>query len=138
MDKYEHTNHEKYKMRFHLIFSTKYRKKLLKGEFAEDLKKSFRQAEAMQNDWSIEVMEIDFEKCDHIHILLRGTPKTTIWNVIQKLKSITTYDMWQKYHDYLFHYYWSGKHNLWTKGYFCTTIGEVSENTLRHYIENQG
>lgn len=32
----------------------------------------------------------------------------------------------------------TSKHNLWTRGYFCTSIGCVSETTLKHYIENQG
>ena len=36
------------------------------------------------------------------------------------------------------HYYWLGKHIIWTHGYFCSTIGEVSEENLKHYIENQG
>jgi putative transposase len=46
--------------------------------------------------------------------------------------------MWQKHNQYLSKFYWSGKHYLWTRGYFCTTIGDVSEKTLQAYIENQG
>lgn len=134
---YEHNNHQKYKMRYHLIFSTKYRKKCL-GYIYEDLKQSLKRAEAMQSDWKIELMEVDLKLCDHIHFLIRGTPNTRISDVVHKLKQISTYDMWQKYNNYLKQFYWSGKHNLWTKGYFCTSIGEVSEETLRKYIENQG
>ena len=117
--------------------STKYRKKLL-GPIIDDVKTSMKRAEAMQDDWSIEVMEIDSKLCDHIHFLIRGTPKTQIVKVVQKLKQISTYDMWQKHNSYLRQFYWSGKHYFWTKGYFCTTIGEVSEKTLQHYIETQG
>jgi len=40
--------------------------------------------------------------------------------------------------EYLKKYYWKGKHILWTHGYFCSTIGDVSEQTLKKYIENQG
>lgn len=134
---YEYCNHEKFKMRYHLIFSTKYRKKLL-GPIIDDVKSSMKRAEAMQNKWSIEVMEIDSKLCDHIHFLIRATPTCTISNIVQKLKQISTYDMWQKHNSYLGSFYWSGKHYLWTKGYFCTTIGEVSEETLQHYIETQG
>lgn len=47
------------------------------------------------------------------------------------------------------HYYWydigyqavspeTFKHHLWTRGYFCSTIGEVSEAKIKEYIENQG
>lgn len=133
----EHFNREKFKMRYHIIFSTKYRKKLL-GPISEDIKSYVKRAEAMQSDWSVEIMEIDPKLCDHIHILLRGTPKTQISKVVQKLKQISTYDVWQNHNQYMSKWYWSGKHHLWTKGYFCTTIGEVSEKTLKAYIENQG
>ena len=30
------------------------------------------------------------------------------------------------------------EHHLWTRGYFCSIIGDVSEQTLKHYIEHQG
>ena len=67
---YEHYNHAKFKIRYHLIFSTKYRKQCLK-EIIEDVKQSFKKVESMQRKWSIETMEIDREKCDHI----RGYPR---------------------------------------------------------------
>lgn len=104
----------------------------------DDIKASMKRAEAMQDKWSIEVMEIDSVKCDHIHFLIRATPTCQISEIIHKLKQVSTYDMWQKYHSYLTQFYWSGQHRLWTRGYFCTTIGDVSEKTLQSYIENQG
>ena len=45
--------------------------------------------------------------------------------------------MWKLHHDWLSKFYWK-QHHLWTRGYFCTTIGEVSEERIKHYIENQG
>lgn len=134
---YEHCNHEKFKIRYHIIFSTKYRKKLL-GPIIDDIKASMKRIEAMQDKWSIEVMEIDSVKTDHIHFLIRATPTCQVSEIIHKLKQISTYDMWQKHNSYLSKFYWSGKHYLWTRGYFCTSIGDVSEKTLQAYIENQG
>ena len=46
--------------------------------------------------------------------------------------------MWKKYRQYLLKYFWNGEHHLWTRGYFCSTIGDVSEQTLKDYIEHQG
>ena len=43
-----------------------------------------------------------------------------------------------KHNKYLKQFYWSGKHHLWTRGYFCSTIGEVSESKIKEYIKNQG
>ena len=129
MASYERYNHEKFKMHYHIIFSTKYGKKLL-GPIIDDIKTSMKRAEATQNKWSIEAMEIDVTKCDHIHFLIRTTPTCQISEIIYKLKQISTYDMWQMHNQYLSKFYRSGKHYLWTRGYFCTTIGNTNERTL--------
>lgn len=126
---YEHYNHKKFKMHYHIIFSTKYRKKCL-GQISEDIKNYMKRAESMQNKWKIEIMEIDSIKCDHIHFLISATPTCQISKIIHKLKQISTYDAWQNHNSYLSKYYWSGKHYLWTRGYFCTTIGNISDETL--------
>lgn len=61
-----------------------------------------------------------------------------IKDIVTSLKQISTYDLWKSNYNHLRKYYWSGKHYLWTRGYFCSTIGDVSEKTLKNYIENQG
>lgn len=131
----EYCNRKKFKMRYHIIFSTKYRKKFLEP-IINDVKNSMKRAESMQDKWSIEIMEIDTLRCDHIHFLIRATPTCQISEIIHKLKQISTYDMWQMHNRYLSKFYWSGKHYLWAKGYFCATIGDISEKTLQAYIEN--
>lgn len=133
---YEHHGHTKYIMRYHIIFSTKFRKKML-SPIKDDILSSFKRAQDMQDDWSIEIVDIDKIKDDHIHILLRGTPNTCISEVVHKLKQVSTYDMYQQNYDYMTKFYWK-QHLLWTRGYFCSTIGEISEETLRKYIESQG
>lgn len=135
-DKYEHLSHEKFKIRYHIIFSTKFRRKLL-GPIIDDIKTSMKRAEAMQDKWSIEVMEIDIQKCDHIHFLIRATPTCQVSEIVHKLKQVSTYDMWQKNYNYMRKWYYK-QHYLWTRGYFCTSIGDVSEKTLKDYIERQG
>jgi len=134
MSEYETLNHEKFKLRYHVIFSTKYRTKCL-TDIRDDVLNSMKRAESLQDKWHIETMEIDK---DHIHFLITATPTTVIYEMINKLKSVSTYDLWKKHNAYLSRYYWSGKHYLWTRGYFISTIGDVSEKTLQNYIKNQG
>lgn len=134
MPKYDVNNHEKFKIRYHIIFSTKYRRKCLTG-IRDSLLESFKRAESLQNTWKIEIMEIDK---DHIHFLIKATPKDCIYKIIQKLKQISTYDMWKENKEYLKKFYWKKKHLLWTRGYFVSSIGDVSEKTLEEYIRNQG
>ena len=104
----------------------------------EDIKQSMKKTEAIQDKWSIEVTEIDIDKPDHIHFLIRATPSCKVSDIVHELKQVSTYDMWKEHYQYLIKFYWSGKHYLWTRGYFCSSIGEVCENTLQKYIENQG
>jgi len=134
MSDYESLNHEKFKLRYHIIFSTKYRTKCLTA-IRDDVLASMKRAESLQNKWHIEIMEIDK---DHIHFLITATPTCVLANIVHSLKQISTFDLWKKHNSYLKKYYWSGKHYLWTRGYFASTIGDVSENTLKNYIENQG
>ncbi|MCQ2975059.1 MAG: IS200/IS605 family transposase [Bacteroidales bacterium] len=134
MSKYENFSHAKTKIRYHIIFSTKYRKKCL-NLIHDDVISIMKEAENKNKNFNIEMMELDK---DHIHFLLQIKPTETISNVVHYLKQISTYYLWKTHHDYLTKYYWKGKHHLWTKGYFCSTIGEVSEQKIKQYIEKQG
>lgn len=134
MDRYHTLNHEKFIIRYHIIFSTKYRKRCL-YMIKDDVVSSMRRAESMQDKWKIEVMETDY---DHIHFMISATPSCRVCDIIRSLKQVSTSDVWMKHNDYMKSFYWSGKHHLWTRGYFCSSIGVVSDKTLKHYIENQG
>ncbi|MCK9577097.1 MAG: IS200/IS605 family transposase [Clostridia bacterium] len=134
MSRYNTLNHEKYRIQYHIIFSTKYRKKCLEP-VKDDLLESMKRAESLQNKWNIETMETDK---DHIHFLINASPVCMPADIIHSLKQVSTYDMWEKNGDYMKKYYWSRKHYLWTRGYFISTIGDVSEKTVKNYIERQG
>lgn len=126
-------NHAKFRMYYHLIFSVKFRRRLL-DPIREDIEASFRRAETMQESWSIRNMAVD---SDHVHLFIEATPQDRPSEIVHALKQTSTYDMWQKHHDYLSKFFWK-EHLLWTRGYFCSTVGDVSEKTLVRYIENQG
>ncbi len=131
--KYETFNHSKTKLRYHLIFSTKFRKKCL------DLIKSsiFKYcilAEISKKTFFIETMEIDK---DHIHFLLTIKPSESISNVVKILKQFSTYYVWKNNKNCISKFYWK-KHYLWTRGYFICTVGECSEERIKKYINEQG
>ena len=136
-DKYEHLKHQKFKIKYHIIFSTKYRKNFLIGQIADDIKKSMIRASEGQL-WSIELQEIDSNKPNHIHLLIKSTPSIAPYKIIHRLKQYSTYDLWKNHHNEMLNYYWSGKHYCWTRGYFCTSIGDACTETIMKYIKNQG
>ena len=132
-EKYKTYGHAKTKLRYHLIFSTKFRRKCL-NSIHDEVLNSFRYAESKSN-FSILKMELDK---DHIHFLIEFKPKYSIEQVVRRLKQLSTSYLWKNNEKYLKTIYWKQKNILWTRGYFCSTIGDVSEKILAKYIENQG
>ena len=69
--------------------------------------------------------------------MLELAPNISISKAVSLIKSYTTYHIWKKYSKYLSKEFWKER-TFWTDGYFVSTIGNVSEQTLHTYIENQG
>lgn len=136
MNDYDTLPHEKFKMRFHIIFSTKYRRKVFNDVVVESIKEYMNKASKKQR-WTIEVMEIDAQKPDHIHFLINSNPNIAVKSIINRLKQFSTFYIWKEHEAYMKRFYWK-KHILWTRGFFCSTIGDASTKTIMNYIKNQG
>lgn len=132
---YESFGHAKTRLRYHIIFSTKYRRKCL-DEIHDIVIDAFRYTESKSR---ITIHNIELDK-DHIHMLVSFPPAYSIEQTVRRLKQCS---MNYIYHDsraasHLRRFYWKNKRLLWTNGYFCSTIGNVSESKIKEYIENQG
>lgn len=122
----------KTKLQAHLVFCVKYRKKILKS-YGRDVKRIF-EIIANNSDFSISTQEID---SDHIHCLVLYDPKISISQIVRKLKQDSTRQLWNQFPNDLRQHFW--KANIfWSSGYFATSIGDASEETIRKYIESQG
>lgn len=124
--------HAKTHLRYHIIFSTKYRKRCL-NQIHDSVIEAFKKSET-NSHYKILIMELD---SDHIHLLITFKPFLSISQVVRRLKQLTTRYIWDQNENFLKKFYYKNK-VLWTHGYFCSTIGEVSEATIKKYIENQG
>ena len=129
---YKSKNHSKFILTYHIIFVCKYRKKLL-IKYGEDVKQIMYDI-SKKYDFDIKEMEVDK---DHIHIMISSAPKISPLQIVRMLKQQSTIQMWRRYASELKKQYWK-ENTFWTDGYFCSTIGEVSSETLKHYIQNQG
>ena len=130
---YQHRRHNKNLLMVHLIFATKYRKALLFGTFRTDVKQYMFDA-CIEHHWYIRRMETDK---DHIHILLQYNPMDSITGIVSVFKQYSTYQAWKNHGHMLKKHSWKEK-TLWSDGYFAASIGQVSQETIEHYIENQG
>lgn len=120
-------------MQYHLIFVCKYRKKLLTNSIADDVKQLSYE---ICNKHNVTIKEMETDK-DHIHYLIETEPNISISQIVNLMKSYTTYHIWERHQKFLSKHFWK-EHTLWTDGYFVCSVGNVSEKTLREYIKNQG
>ena len=125
-------NHSKHLLICHLIFVYKYRKKLLL-KVGDDIK---TEIESIANHYGWQIIEQEIDQ-DHIHILIRYSPKWSILEIVRLLKQLTTYRMWQKHNKYLSQHFWK-EQTFWSDGYFSCSIGNVSKEIILKYIQEQG
>lgn len=127
-------NHSKFLLKYHIILVCKYRRKALVGAVGFAIKHILLNI-AEESDFCIEVMESDK---DHVHLLVSAPPKLSPLQIVRRLKQESSHRIWQQHANTLRHFYWSGHEIFWTKGYFVSSIGNVSQETIQNYIENQG
>ena len=109
-------------------------KKLLVSKEISDAIKQLSFEIFQKHHITIKYMETDK---DHIHYMIETEPTMSISKAVNLMKSYTTYHIWEMYPTFLSKHFWK-EHTFWTDGYFACSVGNVSEETLRKYIENQG
>ena len=130
---FETTNRAKHNLKVHLILVCKYRKRLLIKSIKEEIKNAIYEIES-NSDFSIIEMESDI---DHIHVIIQHITRISISSIVNRIKSITTYKIWEKHSNYLQKHFWKEK-TFWSDGYFVCSVGEASPETIRNYIANHG
>jgi putative transposase len=119
-------------LKMHLIFVCKYRKRLL-VKLGEPVKGIFLSIQCGR-DFTILVMEVDV---DHIHFLIEYEPTVSVTQIVRCLKQESTKLLWNSFSPYLSTCFWR-EHTFWSDGYFASSVGDVSAETVRRYIESQG
>ncbi len=130
---YHHGSHCKYSLQYHLVFSVKYRKKLLFGEIKDDIKQIMYDI-ANEKDMEIKAIETDI---DHIHIMVDASPTKSVFEIVSSFKSISTYRIYKIHKTFLKKHFWK-ENTFWSDGYFACSVGEASPETIKKYIETQG
>ena len=128
---YRHTSHTTYDNKFHIVWITKYRKKVLVDDIALRLRDIIRQICASEK---IEILKGAVGP-DHVHLLLSIPPYIAVSRILQHLKGESSRKLQMEF-PRLGKTFW-GQH-LWQIGYFCCTTGSVTEATIRQYIMDQG
>lgn len=125
-------SHAKTHLRYHIIFVTKYRRKCL-NNIRDIVFDAFRYTESKSH---IKIHNMNLDN-DHIHLLVSFPPAYSISQTVSRLKEMTTNYLYRECNDYLRRFYWKKKRKLWTHGYYCSTLGKISEDIVWKYIDNQ-
>ena len=119
-----------YKLTYHLVLVTKYRKKCLSNEMLNRLEEIVKKNCA---DWEIDLLEFNGE-ADHIHLLLEMHPNIMPSKFINNLKTVSSRLIRKEFEEELKPYYW--KPVLWTRAYCLLTTGGATIDVIREYIKN--
>ena len=129
---YRRTSHSVFLCDYHLVWPTKYRRKVLSEGVLAYLRETIKGLIEYHPDLIIK--EINGE-ADHIHILISIPPQRSVGKVVGIIKASTARDLNKKF-PHIKKVYW-GTQSIWSAGYFASTVG-INESIIRRYIQNQG
>lgn len=127
-NKYTHKEGIVYLNQYHIIFCPKYRRRVLTGDIEKDLIEILNQV-AIEKNVEIKAFEI---MPDHVHMFISFDPRQPLHELIRLFKGRSSRILRDKYPKLK-----SRIPSLWTRSYFCCTIGHISEETIQKYIEDQ-
>lgn len=130
LDGYLSRRHSVSKLVVHLIFTTKYRRKIFDGTMLQQIRESFQSA---AEKLEIEILEMDGE-ADHVHVLVAYPPKLSISVLVNNLKSISSRRV-RILNTNLRKVSNSGV--LWSRSYFACSAGGATIETLKAYVASQ-
>ena len=130
MSEYRHGSHTVFSIHLHIVWITKYRHKVLKGEVAQRVRATVR--EECQKA-QVEILK-GHVAADHVHVLVSIPPQVTISRLIQRMKGKSSYRLLAEFPQ-LRKRFW-GRH-VWARGYFCRSSGNVTDEVIKAYIEQQ-
>ena len=113
---------------YHIIWCPKYRRKVLVEPIDARLKEVLNDT-ANEHGWRIEKMEV---LPDHVHIFIKINPTDNIAYVVNRLKGVSSRVLREEFPSLK-----KRIPTLWTRSYYAESIGHISEETIRRYIEDQ-
>ena len=130
MAEYRHSAHAVFDLKYHVIWCTKYRYKILRGRVAERARDLIRQICQARDV----VIVRGAVSPDHVHLLLAAPPVLSPAKLVQYIKGRSSRNLQAEFPE-LRKRYW-GQH-MWARGYFCCSTGNVSDEMIAEYIAHQ-
>jgi putative transposase len=126
---YDKGKHSVFYHRYHVVWSTKYRFKVLRGDIQKRVHEIVRR---VCSENGVDIIS-GVVSNDHVHIFVSVPPKLSISDFMRKVKGRSSY-LIQREFPVLKKRYWGQR--FWGRGYFSTTNGAITEDVVLQYLEN--
>jgi putative transposase len=127
--KYDSLAHTKYYTRYHIVFTPKYRRKVIYNQLRRDIAEYIKRLCAYKG---VEIIE-GHMMSDHVHILVSIPPKISVSSFMGYLKGKLSMMIFEKHGNLKYKF---GNRHFWADGYYVSTVG-LNEATVRKYIQDQ-
>ena len=121
--------HTKWMCKYHIVFTPKYRRKAIYGQYREDLKEIIK---ILCKYKGVEIIEGHMMP-DHVHLLLSIPPRIAVSDFMGYLKGKSALMMFDKHANLKYKF---GNRHFWAEGYYVSTVG-LNEATIKKYIQEQ-
>ena len=121
--------HTKWLCKYHIVFTPKYRRKIIYNQYKESIRDIIKQLCGYKG---IEIIEGEI-MADHIHLLLSIPPKYSVSSVMGYIKGKSALMIFDKHSNLKYKF---GNRHCWAEGYYVSTVG-LNENTIKKYIREQ-
>jgi putative transposase len=117
-----------FSLKYHLVWCPKYRRSVLVGKVAKRLE-SLLKAKCRELEMTVHTLRV---MPDHVHIFVESDTRWSVSEITNRLKGSTSHQLREE-----FPFLKSRLPSLWSRSYYAGTVGSVSEETVKHYIESQ-
>lgn len=124
---YRRDEHRVHLVVYHLVWCPKRRKAVLKESIAKDCEQVMRE-KALVKGW--EILDLAIQP-DHVHLFIRVFPSDSAADVVKEMKGATASQLRRDHPSLL------KMPSMWTRSYFASTAGNVSQETIKRYIAAQ-
>ena len=122
-------SHTKWLCKYHIVFTPKYRRKIIFNQYRESLIEFFKRLCSYKG---VEIIEGHMMP-DHVHLLVSIPPKIAVSTFVGYLKGKSALMMFDKHANLKYKF---GNRHFWAEGYYVSTVG-LNEATIKKYIEEQ-
>ena len=129
--RFHKSTHAVYRLEYHVVWTPRYRRKILEGPVREYLQKTLEHLDKLDDDIVVKKVNVQI---DHIHMIIVIPPRVSVSSVVGFFKSQTA-KLLKKGFSYL-RFGIKGRGSIWSRGYCVTSVG-VDEKFILHYVEHQ-